>query len=378
MASASSLPSAYQRQDLKSLLDCSICLETFDDPRTLPCLHSFCKKCLENFVDGKRDDELNCPVCRCKFTLSQRGVVGMTRNHFICNMVEVMSIQQQDKCIPCSHCQQASVGRCVTCEMFMCEKCFKPHNEYPGFQDHVVLTMEELSKPENQSKIKKISKCTKHPNKKLKYYCETCDELICRHCMDFDHDKQHKFSPLEQAAQSKRKDLRKNCEILERSVADSNKRTDVMKYVCHSLDNNFQVAQRLLNERKQELLRELQDRIGRKMNSMMDKVCQVFDQKTERVKMKINGTETFVNRLKASADMGRSLLENGNDEEIVRSCQSVQENLNSTNREMQEDIYVDDNVLQWTSGGIDKMLLAEIKDFIKEKGIVIICLSHCQ
>jgi hypothetical protein len=188
--------------------------------------------------------------------------------------------------------------------------------------------------------------------------------------MDFDHDKQHKFSPLEQAAQSKRKDLKKNCAILERSVADSNKETAVLKIVCFSLDNNFQVAQRLLNERKQELLRELQDRIGRKMNSMMDKVCQVFDDKTERVKMKINGTETFVNRLKASADMARSLLENGNDEEIVRSCQSVQENINSTNREVQEDIYVDDNVLLWSSGEIDKMLLAEIKDFVNEKGIV--------
>ena len=71
MASASSMPPTDQSQDLKRLMECSICLETFDDPRTLPCLHSFCKKCLENFVDGKRDDELNCPVCRGKFTLNE-------------------------------------------------------------------------------------------------------------------------------------------------------------------------------------------------------------------------------------------------------------------------------------------------------------------
>ena len=73
MASASSMPSLGERQHLKSLLECSICLETFEEPRTLPCLHSFCKKCLENFVDGKRDSELNCPVCRCKFTLNKEG-----------------------------------------------------------------------------------------------------------------------------------------------------------------------------------------------------------------------------------------------------------------------------------------------------------------
>ena len=69
MASASSMP----RQELTSLLECSVCLETFDNPRTLHCLHSFCKKCLENFVKGKSKDQLNCPVCRCKFTLDKEG-----------------------------------------------------------------------------------------------------------------------------------------------------------------------------------------------------------------------------------------------------------------------------------------------------------------
>ena len=71
MASASSLPSQDEKQNLKRLLECSICLETFDDPRTLLCLHSFCKKCLENFVNGKSVDELNCPVCRSKFTVNK-------------------------------------------------------------------------------------------------------------------------------------------------------------------------------------------------------------------------------------------------------------------------------------------------------------------
>ena len=291
----------------------------------------------------------------------------MTRNHFICNMVEVLSIQEQNKCIPCSHCQQPSVGRCVACELFMCEKCFKPHNDYPGFQDHLVLTMEELSKPENQSKIRKISKCTQHPNKKLKYYCDTCDQLICRHCMDFVHDKEHKFLPLEQAAESKRKDLKKNCELLERTVYHSNNDTDKLKNVGKSLNRNFGAAQSLLNERKQELLTKLQDKIDGKINSMMDNVCAMFDQKTERVTMQINRKETFVNRLKASADMARSLLENGNDEEIVRSFQSVQENINSANKEVHQDIYLDDNVLPWSAGEVDKMLLAEIKDVLKEK-----------
>ena len=318
-------------------------------------------------MDGKRDDELNCPVCRGKFTLNERGVAEMTRNHFICNMVEVLSIQQ-DKCIPCSHCKQASVGRCITCELFMCEKCFKPHNDYPGFQDHLVLTMEELSKPENQSKIKKISKCSQHPNKKLKYYCETCDKLICRHCMEFDHDKQHKFSPLEQAAQSKRKNLKKNCEILERAVADSDRATHVLKEDRKSVNCNFDKARRVVNERKEQLFGRLQERLQKNTNSIIQDVRQNFDRKMRKINRGINETETIVNRMKASADMARSLLENGNDEEIVRSFQSVEENVNI---EVPERAYDGVDVLFSSIDKIDAKLLAGMRDIVSiDEGIV--------
>ena len=62
-----------KRQDIPSLFKCSICLKISDDPRTLHCLHSFCKKCLENFVAGKREDKLRCPACRCQFTADKEG-----------------------------------------------------------------------------------------------------------------------------------------------------------------------------------------------------------------------------------------------------------------------------------------------------------------
>ena len=37
------------------------------------------------------------------------GVPRMTMNHFICSMIEVLSIQHHHKCIPCTHCEQQSV-----------------------------------------------------------------------------------------------------------------------------------------------------------------------------------------------------------------------------------------------------------------------------
>ena len=287
------------------------------------------------------------------------------RNHFICNMVEVLSIQHQ-VCIPCSHCQQPSVGRCVTCELFMCEECFKPHNDYRGFQDHLVLTMEELSKPENRSKIKKISKCTQHPDKKLKYYCETCDQLICRHCMDFDHNKEHKFLPLKQAAQNKRKDLKKNCEMLERAAAVSNSDTCVLKKKAKSLENEFNSTERLINERKQQLLAKINNVVDKKTNSMIEDARRVLNGKTKIIVEEIHEREGFFKRMKASADMARSLLATGNDEEIVCSYHSLQENVNNATKQgNKEELYAENrDVKSWHFDEIDTMLITEITGII--------------
>ena len=36
--------------DIKDLLTCSLCSRTLNDPKSLPCLHNFCKSCLGEFI----------------------------------------------------------------------------------------------------------------------------------------------------------------------------------------------------------------------------------------------------------------------------------------------------------------------------------------
>ena len=44
-------------------LTCALCGELYTDPRLLPCLHSFCKRCLEHTVNP-RSTTLTCHLCR--------------------------------------------------------------------------------------------------------------------------------------------------------------------------------------------------------------------------------------------------------------------------------------------------------------------------
>ena len=97
MASSRNVP----LDELESLLECPICMERINDPRSLPCFHNFCKVCLHKYVEGLRDGKnvemFPCPTCRSEFSLkSNENVEGMAGNYLIRNML-VMTLQQEAK-----------------------------------------------------------------------------------------------------------------------------------------------------------------------------------------------------------------------------------------------------------------------------------------
>ena len=47
MALRSQVSLSSFKQELDDQLTCSICLEQYTNPKALPCLHSFCLKCIE-------------------------------------------------------------------------------------------------------------------------------------------------------------------------------------------------------------------------------------------------------------------------------------------------------------------------------------------
>ena len=353
------MPPLGQGQNLKSLLECPICLETFDDPRTLPCLHSFCKRCLESFVEGKHEDELNCPVCRYKFALNE-GVAEMTRNHFICNMLEALTIQHQEKCIPCSYCEQPSVGRCVTCELFMCEKCLESHNGYIGFRDHVVLTMEELSKPEHRSKIKGKSFCKKHTSKKLKLYCETCEELICTYCVVFEHVRpDHECSPLEEIAERKREELKKVCEVFNINDSQNTEFYYELAFTAIYLDENLKQAKSQIQKSKNSVLKFVNALLEKKAQCLIKELENSAKVKHQTIDEELKRVSDHMAGQRKTYDVAKALVENGSNEEIMLSYKSVRQSVE--NSEMKyERKEIDDKLPQCGDDELDSKFFHEI------------------
>ena len=49
---------------LERFLNCYVCSETFRDPVSLSCHHSFCSNCLKKFWE--QSENKNCPICKRK------------------------------------------------------------------------------------------------------------------------------------------------------------------------------------------------------------------------------------------------------------------------------------------------------------------------
>ncbi|KAL3890330.1 hypothetical protein ACJMK2_002614, partial [Sinanodonta woodiana] len=64
--------------------ECSICMDIFKNPKLLPCHHSFCYKCLEDYVKvNLSNGRFNCPMCRKSVELSLGGVASFQENFYI-------------------------------------------------------------------------------------------------------------------------------------------------------------------------------------------------------------------------------------------------------------------------------------------------------
>ena len=333
---------------LEENLQCTVCLEVFADPRTLPCCHSFCKVCLEGIVQtlrgkaprGRPIREFPCPNCRATFILDpDKHVVDMPRNHFICNMVKVAAVLDHGTGVPCSHnCSQSySVARCVTCEKFLCRECLAVHNSYRGHNSHSVLTMEELSKPENRKKINDKMYCNEHSGKKLKVYCETCDQLICRDCMDFKHVKQgHSCVLVKNVANNYKELLASNYKDMEDALTEGNALLQRLTLTTEQLDRDAENIKSQIVQKNDSVLKTVAGMLEQKTKTLLNKVDEIC--KTERAKLdrKAKETKLYIENVKGSVQLSKKLVDQGTEEEIISSQKMMLDNANNLLSKRQE------------------------------------------
>ncbi|XP_023683315.1 E3 ubiquitin-protein ligase TRIM71 isoform X1 [Paramormyrops kingsleyae] len=219
----------------------------------LPCLHAFCRQCLEGQRHPGDPLKLRCPTCDQKVSISESGVESLPSSNFLfSNLLDVVvSSEEQTKngCRGggggyqrphggllrphrlgephCSSCDEGNpaTSHCLDCQEYLCDNCVRAHQRVRLTKDHFIERLVEslhlgvrtggsgapvtLSQSFHSSYSllpifqDRMSFCQHHDNEVFCFFCDTCSVPICRECSVGRHAG-HSFTYLQEALQDSR------------------------------------------------------------------------------------------------------------------------------------------------------------------------------
>ena len=125
---------------LEEQLTCPVCLDLYTNPKTLPCLHSFCQECLEGLPQEReaRVDTyyLSCPTCRQRTEVPREGVGAFPVAFHLNNLKEITQslknkVSDDPQQVTCNDHGKPLDMFCVTCETVICYYCaIRTHKDH--------------------------------------------------------------------------------------------------------------------------------------------------------------------------------------------------------------------------------------------------------
>ncbi|XP_034055466.1 E3 ubiquitin-protein ligase TRIM21-like [Gymnodraco acuticeps] len=228
MAAASYLPSEDQ-------FLCSICLDLFTVPVTIPCGHNFCKDCITEHWDTS--DKYLCPMCEKEFNTRPELHV----NTLISGMVAQFRQSAQQKAssssssseqqvfkageVPCDVCTETklkALNSCLVCLTSYCETHLEPHLTSSSLKRHQLI--DPVENLEDRM-------CPKH-DKPLELFCKTDQTCVCMLCHVSDH-KMHDVVPLKEGYEGEKADLGKTEVETQQMIQERQLKIEEIK---HSVD----------------------------------------------------------------------------------------------------------------------------------------------
>jgi len=232
-------------QQIEEEITCAICRDLFNDPKTIPCLHTFCKSCLEKSIETNKKMMVDvcCPSCRAPV---HSEIASIPTNFTIKSLVDIVTVRRRrEDAVECDNCRGihrhhssskikkaadvtevtdppivsvAAAYWCVHCAKYLCNKCHDAHKQWGEFVEHKFVSIEEITTSPTQDLKSVLSVgsqdlegeeiiCKRH-GKPLDFYCKACRCLICHYCTAKDHREHDVEDKLTEVADEEREKVK--------------------------------------------------------------------------------------------------------------------------------------------------------------------------
>ena len=227
----------------------------------------------------------------------------LPNNFFINRLVDDVILkkkidgEQEVKCDECD--DDPVVSFCPECNLFLCQACNDHHKRNKRYRGHSVVPLTELKFSKDvpiQAKVK-IPLCEEH-DEQLKYYCETCDQLVCMYCIVTKHNG-HNHGSVKQMATKHRNELKKITDpaAVDRMIKNLSETHDniekMMKKtrrrgeeVDKKIDRYYNELLQKLMKQKDEVKQQARDAVSQKEKAMITQLEEVTSMQAKLMSMK--------------------------------------------------------------------------------------------
>ena len=314
-------------RNLQKEAECPLCLETVNNPKTLPCLHSFCLECLDkhaNFARRQLQATIECPVCQTSFQIPEGdSFKNLPTSYHLNRLVDVLALKdsgaQAQKCSSCDENNTAS-SYCFVCQNFLCTPCFEAHQRLKATRGHRNVVIEKLQVQDVQELIHRPVMCSQqyHENQPLEFFCEECKVLICHKCSIVSHNR-HTMTDTQKAAQVQKMQMK---DALEKVKAETVIYENKIRKQTELIDKNrneILSCEKKMTDLVEELIRELREH----ERVMKTKFAEIYEAQQKHHATRLENFELVLTQLKSCVERGESIVQRNVSAEILQTNQAI-------------------------------------------------------
>lgn len=297
---------------LSDVTECPICTDDFVDPRVLPCIHTYCARCLETYIKGKETGErVPCPMCKKTFTIPENGIEGLPRNFFIEKLLTIRDITNvqtaRKKCESCADADNDAHATvfCLDCQQSLCATCDSFHKRIKSTRSHRSVKIGDRSESDNIYAKCPPTFCSKHGDKQLELYCLNCKVAICVICYIECHNS-HKCSDVSKIADEFRQLLKNDVTTMADGISKccevvNSLETNAKEFAVQIADKRREISERAellktaIDRHKQQLVEQLEI-IERQRVAEIERVSQDVKERTSVIESCRKYAEELLNK----------------------------------------------------------------------------------
>jgi hypothetical protein len=318
---------------LDDVMECPICVGTFTDPRVLPCIHSYCLKCIKELCKGKQStDKVACPLCRKDFAIPEGRIDSLQKNFFLTRLLNIRELSKMKKetqlCDVCRSDESISTDKtaimyCLGCQQKLCATCHIYHEKFTKSALHKSVRLEDKIEEDEICAVCPPAVCEKHLEEHVKIYCFDCKTVSCIMCYIELHNN-HKCADVNKVSEDFRVEMTADIEKLSTLFDDYAEK-------IKSLENNKTEFVEKIKEAERktcEQAEHLHDLIDRHKLALLNELDEIKKNRIKEIDNVHENVKQFKSMVESLKNYLKQIQSKGTASDVVREANGLKARLN--------------------------------------------------